>query len=185
MATWSVPRVSLDTEAVSLRLRVFVDVLIMTRNCVKFPDWNKSTVDKAFRWADHVKSLVSSADDVQKQAVAAGMGVTGIAFVDRSPVQVLTHPVETLLKSIMGSPLLTWITLSTQVVSRTLTNAASRLGHDVTVSLVADVLEAALAERVNVLTKKRLLSEMLGSGGGLPLLPLPLFLRMKKHQPTV
>ena len=153
-----------DTSAVESRVREFVKVLSMTRCCTKFPCWKRSTVDKAFQWADHVKVYAASADDVQKRAIMAGIGETGVGFVDRDPLQVLDRPVETLLRAIMGSPILSWVALSTQVVSRTLESASSRIGQDSTVALVAAVFEATMADRLKANASRGF--SVAGVGGG-------------------
>lgn len=151
---WRAARV--DTSLVESRVRVFADVLRMTRDCDKYPSWNRETVVKAFQWADHVQAFASSADEVQKKAVAQGIGSTGVAFVDEEPLVVLERPVETLLRAILGSPILTWLPLSTQVVTQTLESASTRLGHDAAVELVTDLLSATLDVRMRAGARQRM-----------------------------
>lgn len=161
---FNIKAVRVDTSAVESRVREFVKVLSMTRCCTKFPCWKRSTVDKAFQWADHVKVYAASADDVQKRAIMVGIGETGVGFVDRDPLQVLDRPVETLLRAIMGSPILSWVALSTLVVSRTLESASSRIGQDATVALVATVFEATMADRLRANASVGF--SVAGGGGG-------------------
>jgi len=152
--SWRAARV--DTSLVESRVRVFADVLRMTRDCGKYPSWNRETVVKAFQWADHVQAFASSADEVQKRAIAQGIGLTGVSFVDEDPLVVLERPVETRLRAILDSPILTWLPLSTQVVTQTLESASSRIGHDAAVELVADLLNATLDVRMRAGARQRM-----------------------------
>lgn len=137
-------------------MKVFVDILCMTRSCAKFPAWNKETVDKAFQWADHVKVYGASTDDVQKKAILIGIGETHVDFLDKEPLLILESPVETLTRAIMSSPILTWLHLYQQVVNQTLSNASIRIGHEVTVDLVTRILEATWMVRMKSSAKTRL-----------------------------
>ncbi len=149
MSSWSATAVS--TDDVEARLSNFLPALCMTRNAAKFPRWNVTTVEKAFKWADYLEEVSREADQVQKKSIVQKglLEDTGIGVVDDDPMLVLLDPVESLMRAILTSPYLSWAQAAAKVLKKALKCTAERKGEEACVKICATSLESTLSSRIS------------------------------------
>ena len=124
-------------------LKVFANVLAMTRSMVKFKRWNTSTLHKAFRWAEIIHDLLKNRENMLVKCCA-----TGINFIDEDLFQSLQRSKETLLYCILSSPFLSFSNKnSSTILLETVRLGATKLGRDICVQTMIMALKHMIQRR--------------------------------------
>lgn len=154
MSEWKISGVT--TEVIESRLVAFLPILRMTRDVSKFPAWNAKTVEKAFKWAEHVRIVSVDLDTVQKNTLL-GKGVlenTEVISLDCNPLCILDDPVGSLVTAIFTSPYLHQLQFPTQVLEKSLEFGVLYMeSKDKLVSRVANILQECVQFRVSMVNQ--------------------------------
>jgi hypothetical protein len=75
--------IQVNTDKITSQLKIFVSVLEQTRDPLKFNLWKKSTIIKAFKWADIINKLSKTSDQIQQDNIAKELKLINISFIDK------------------------------------------------------------------------------------------------------
>lgn len=145
----------ISTTDIVKQLRVFTTILQSTRQPDAFIRWNRATIEKAFKWADTVKTLCSAADDVQLRSIRDNhMQPLHISLVDNNQLLLLEEPVEMLLRCAVSSPTLPHLggaTAAQLLLSEVLSQASNRIGRARAIQIASECVSDALVFRMALL----------------------------------
>jgi hypothetical protein len=150
MSEW---KISVATEVIESRLVAFLPILRMTRDVSKFPAWNAKTVEKAFKWAEYVRTVSTDLDIMQKNTLLDKglLGSTEVVSLESNPLSILDDPVGSLVTAIFTSPYLHQLQYPTQVLEKSLEFAVLYMkSKETVVTRVVEILQECVQFRVSM-----------------------------------
>lgn len=156
--SWSIVKVS--TDDILSRLKAYLGILMMTRSTKHFNSFNSATVDKAFKWGDSLSLVTHTADSVQLNLVSRSITAIGIPFIDdmKDKVSMLLNPIDVLIQTILGSPLLSSIKNSDQVIRECLNQSIKRLGKEKTLDIASGTVKDTIINRLIIVYTNNFIS---------------------------
>lgn len=120
-------------------LKVLISALKLTRQPDKFSLCTSDTIRKTFKWADMLKTLCSSADDIQLKHILLTIPHMYIGYIDENPSKLLHDPVVTAINVILTSPSLSYTRNASGIIIEVLNESEIRLGKASATELITSI----------------------------------------------